>query len=271
MQRFAIVLSVGCVLLTGCHTTTMSKQAIKVQAEELEHGNVYHHDNHHHDHYHWGYHNHDAWGDIEVNKLCKIGQTQSPINIARVTDAKGETRLQEYYEAENFNVLNNGHTIVFNVVGNANSHITLNGTPYELLQFHYHVPSEHTVMNAHYPLELHFVHKNANDGLAVIGVLVGAGEFNAALNEVITNLPKRGTTTANLNNFNVAMLMPSEPSVYNYEGSLTTPPCTEKVEWLLKTTPIGADGNQLATLAKLYNGNNRPVQKQGTREVLLIK
>lgn len=262
MHKQLSLLALCAVVLTGCHTK-LSTQTIKNHAESLEHGNT---------HQHWDYHNHDHWGDIEVNKLCKIGETQSPINIARVTDAQGKIELKEYYEPQRFEVVNNGHTIVFNVVDNNKSHIVLNGTPYYLLQFHYHVPSEHTVMNAHYPLELHFVHKNTNDGLAVVGVLVNSGAFNSALNQVITNLPSYGnTTTIHLDGFNVANLMPDEPSVYNYEGSLTTPPCTERVEWLLKTTPIGADGNQLATLAKLYHGNNRPVQRQGNRQILLVQ
>lgn len=256
------VLTLAVALLTGCSTTGVSTQAIKAYAEELEHGNAHHH---------WDYHNHDTWGDIEVNKLCKIGQTQSPINVAKVTDNSGKRTLDEYYSPEDFAVLNNGHTIAFNVVGQVQSHIVLDGVRYDLLQFHYHVPSEHTVMNAQYPLELHFVHKNANDGLAVVGVLVNGGEYNPNLNKVLTNLPKYNKMDSKLLGFNVGSLMPSDKAVFNYEGSLTTPPCTEKVEWLLKNTPITADGTQLGTLAMLYNGNNRPVQPQGAREVSLIK
>lgn len=258
MSSKVLLLAFGVALLSGCATSPSSP--IKQQAHHLEHGG-------------WDYHNHDHWGDLEVNRLCAAGQAQSPINIAKVTEVvkQSEQGLKEFYAAEHFNVVNNGHTIAFNVDGNAKSYITLDGKRFELLQFHYHVPSEHTVMNSHYPLEIHFVHKAADNALAVIGVLVNGGNYNASLNQVITNLPRYGEQNSRLANFNVASLMPAKPDVYNYEGSLTTPPCTEEVQWLLKTTPISADGTQLSTLSHLYNGNNRPVQRQGNREVLLIK
>lgn len=253
IKALAIAVAVG--ILSGCASTPTGQ--IKQNAHHLEHG--------------WDYHNHDHWGDLEVNRLCAAGQAQSPINIAKVTEVADKTGLKEHYVAENFDVVNNGHTIAFNVDGKASSYITLDGKRFDLLQFHYHVPSEHTVMNSHYPLEIHFVHKAADNALAVIGVLVNGGDYNAHLNQIITNLPKYGETNSRLAHFNIASLMPGNPSVYNYEGSLTTPPCTEEVQWLLKTTPISADGVQLSTLSHLYNGNNRPVQPQGNREVLLIK
>lgn len=236
------------------------------------------HDNHHengakaHDHHHhWNYDNHDEWGDVEVNKLCKIGQSQSPINIHQVTRSKTDQfDLKPNYQSQDFSVKNNGHTIVFNAKDTKKSTLSVNGVNYELLQFHYHVPSEHTVMNAHYPLELHFVHKNDNNELAVVGVMVDRGKQNNDLAKILTNLPVLGAPDSTLGNFNVQSLIPSG-ATYAYDGSLTTPPCAERVQWLLKAEPIYASHNQLSVLSKLYDGNNRPVQPQGDRVITLVE
>lgn len=235
------------------------------------HANYHEHGTKTHDPHHWDYEHHEHWGDLEVNKLCKTGQTQSPINIHQVTrPLNNEFDLQATYKAQDFNIKNNGHTIVFDAKDTKKSTLSINGVSYELLQFHYHVPSEHTVMNAHYPLELHFVHRNADNGLAVVGVLVNWGEENSDLAKVLNNLPVLGAPDSILSNFNVQSLMPAG-ATYAYEGSLTTPPCDEKVQWLLKAEPISASYNQLSILSKLYNGNNRPVQKQGNRVVTLVE
>lgn len=222
--------------------------------------------------YGWSYAHPEHWGDQEVNRLCRTGKAQSPINVSNVTlPREAKLDLLERYKSQDFKVSNNGHTIVFDVVGETDSHVLINGVRYDLLQFHYHVPSEHTVMNAHYPLEIHFVHRNEEHGLAVVGLLVNAGKYNADLERILTNLPSDEKTHHTLENFNIGWLMPRDTTAYAYDGSLTTPPCGEGVQWILKATPATADSQQLTTLAALYNGNNRPVQPQNDRPVTLIK
>lgn len=224
-----------------------------------------------HDH-HWDYEHPEKWGDIEVNKLCSAGKTQSPIDINKVVKPASEKtaiKIDEHYKAQDFKISNNGHSIVFDVEGKADSHILVNGNRYDLLQFHYHIPSEHTVMNTYYPLEIHFVHKNADDKLAVVGLLVGSGNHNANLQKLLIDLPKDEKSHTKLTGFDIGALMPSDTTAYTYDGSLTTPPCSEQVQWILKSVPVSADGKQLATLSKLYSGNNRPVQPQGSRQVTI--
>lgn len=250
-------------LLAGCQT-------LPAPTVQDEHAHSHEH------HAHWGYQSPDIlpanWGDEEVNKLCKIGQSQSPINITKVQKpTTGKFELVPNYQIQDFTITNNGHTIVYTAKNPATSKLTLNGKEYQLLQFHYHIPSEHTVMNASYPLEIHFVHKNAENQLAVIGVLVNKGKKNADLQKILMNLPTSTATQSSLNQFNVASIMPKESNIYAYDGSLTTPPCSEQVQWLLNATPITADEMQIAQLAKLYTGNNRPVQSQGSRPVYLIE
>lgn len=267
--------------LSGCTTTqTISQQSSEQQATKVVHTDSHanHHEHghaEHHEYAHWGYTDGsitpEHWGDIEVNKLCKIGKSQSPINIQKTTTTTDKFNLNANYQAQNFTVKNNGHTIVFNAKNPSQSKLNINGTTYELLQFHYHVPSEHTVMNAFYPLELHFVHKNSDNGLAVVGVLVDKGEQNNELAKILTNLPADDKKDGELTGFNVNTLMPKNSPTYAYEGSLTTPPCDEQVQWLLKANPIHASTAQLQVLSALYDGNNRPVQPQGNRTVHLVK
>lgn len=225
-----------------------------------------------HDHHHaWDYYHPEKWGDLEVNKLCNAGKEQSPINVAEVTKpAEHKFNLKPNYQPQNFTIQNNGHTIVFNADKPEAATLDINGTQYKLLQFHYHIPSEHTVMNASYPLEIHFVHQNADGKLAVVGVLVNVGAYHKSLNQIITNLPKENKDGA-LTNFNINELMPENSATYAYNGSLTTPPCGEQVQWLLKAKPIYASTDQLQILAKLYNGNNRPVQPQNERTIYLVE
>lgn len=261
--------------LTGCILTVLAGCAATHNKIEHKPNHAQMHTHHHEHgdaHHHWDYTNHDAWGDAEVNRLCKAGQAQSPININTVTVANNQKfELVDHYTAQDFIIKNNGHTIVFDAK-NPNQHsLTINGTPYSLLQFHYHLPSEHMVMNNHYPLEIHFVHKNENNGLAVVGVLVDKGQTNPHLTKVLTNLPSLGSDNYNLNDFNVKDLMPKNSKTYAYEGSLTTPPCDEHVQWLLKAEPIQASVQQLQILSALYDGNNRPVQKQGDRTVYVVE
>lgn len=258
MKKFALSALALSLVLTGCATT----QKVAKDAS---------HDDHHHS---WNYEHPEKWGDEEVNKLCSAGHEQSPIDIRQATKPQPNSdkaiKLVENYQAQNFTVKNNGHTIVFDVADQSKSSVSVNGVKYDLLQFHYHIPSEHTVMNTHYPLEIHFVHKNDEGNLAVVGVLFNVGKHNDSLQQIITGLPNKGKD-GTLKDFDIGSLMPQDSHAYAYDGSLTTPPCSEKVQWLLKSDAVDASGDQLSTLAELYDKNNRPVQPTGNREVLLIK
>lgn len=222
----------------------------------------------------WSYDRPELWGDLEANQLCRIGKEQSPINITRIANPMGDTgklSLIDSYKPQDFLVRNNGHTMVFEVAGQRNSKLYINGVPYSLIQFHYHTPSEHTVMSAHYPMEIQLVHQNAQGYLAVVGVLVNMGKHNANIDRVISGLPPQLATNGVLRDFDIDALLPKDGSVYAYNGSLAEPPCTEGVQWFVKTTPIHADSKQLSTLTKLHGDNARAIQPQSEREVWLIK
>ncbi len=262
--RNALLLSLACssVALTACETTQTSQTPAKshstVKADT-------------HKKAHWGYGEHGSvapseWGDMQGNAVCKTGKEQSPINVTEATKSIMPLNFKQGFQAEDFTVKNNGHTVVFNATNPSKNKISVYGKTFELLQFHFHAPSEHTIMNHHYPLEIHFVHKSKDGQLAVVGVLYKAGPDNAQLAKVADKLVKKGQK-ATLANFNVSSIMPKNKQTLAYNGSLTTPPCSEKVQWLLQKTPVTASKGELTKFINSYKGNNRPVQAINGRTV----
>lgn len=170
-----------------------------------------------------------------------------------------------YYQPSEVNILNNGHTVQVNY--DAGSYIELDGVRYDVAQFHYHAPSEHAVDGKLFAAELHIVHKNADGGLAVVGILLDEGAANEAYQPFIENLPEEKSDAKNTGSIiNAADLLPAVQTTFRYSGSLTTPPCTEGVSWLLMTTPVEISFEQIEALASLFEeGNNRPVQPLNDR------
>jgi carbonic anhydrase len=137
------------------------------------------------------------------------------------------------------------------------------------VQCHFHRPSEHKIDGKSFPMEAHFVHANAAGSLAVVGVLMTTGKANRVFNKVVSTMPdKEGPAVKADAGIDPNGLLPARRSYYRYEGSLTTPPCSETVDWLLLTDPIQVAETDVATFAKLYPLNARPVQKPDRRFVL---
>jgi len=195
-----------------------------------------------------------------VNECGSIVR-QSPINITGAVDDANLSDLNIAYTNSTTDIINNGHTIQFNYNG-PSSTFTFKGEQYSLLQFHFHAKSEHTVGGYHYPLEAHLVHKNTSGGLAVIGVFFETGAENDFLAEFTGHLPTHEDetyTNANLI-FNASNLVDIDSGYYNYNGSLTTPPCSEIVEWIVLESPIEASSAQLDAFSTILHGNYRPIQ-----------
>jgi carbonic anhydrase len=222
---------------------------------------------------HWSYEGESGpehWGDLSPEyAACSQGVEQSPIDIPASAPVN-PARIAFSYQPSAVNIFNNGHTV--QVAYDPGSSITLDGTTYNLVQFHFHAASEHTLVGAHDPLEIHLVHRSAEGGLAVVGVLLKAGAENAAYAPVLQNLPTQvsdqpapvagATVDANL-------LLPAQRSYWRYDGSLTTPPCSEGVKWLVMNTPIELSEAQIAAFTSLYNHNARPVQPLNSRTFLV--
>jgi carbonic anhydrase len=163
---------------------------------------------------------------------------------------------------------NNGHTIQINY--SEGDTLAIGGKAYQLVQYHFHAPSEHTIDGRHFPMEMHMVHKAADGQLAVIGVLIDEGRHNTAFDPVWGSLPKEKGVETHLTavSVDVDQLLPKARTTYRYEGSLTTPPCSEGVAWLVMTTPISLSVEQIGQFTAIVKANNRPVQPLNGRTVV---
>ncbi len=221
---------------------------------------------------HWGYSGDDGpayWGELSPEYfLCAEGFAQSPIDI-REASAVDLIELEFHYRQTLNNIVNNGHTIQVDIA--AGSHIVYNGIRYDLLQFHFHSPSEHTIGGEAAPMEIHFVHRDSNSGaLAVVGVMLTEGEAdNEAYASIFEAMPaEAGEPQALPAPLALDALLPQTRAYYTYNGSLTTPPCSEIARWLLLDSPVELSAGQIAAFKSIYDGNARPVQPLGKRDLL---
>jgi carbonic anhydrase len=177
--------------------------------------------------------------------------------------------LSVSYRPSAVNIFNNGHTVQVNY--DQGSSIVVDGTTYNLVQFHFHTASEHAIAGAHMPMEIHFVHRNAEGGLAVVGVLLKGGAENAAYAPVLQNLPAQESQPAPVAGATVdaAALLPAQRSYWRYNGSLTTPPCSEGVKWLVMSTPVELSDAQIAAFTAIFKNDERPVQPFNARTFLV--
>jgi carbonic anhydrase len=220
---------------------------------------------------HWGYEGAagpEKWGDLDAaSKACSVGGQQSPIDVGNTIKAQLPPLNIKWGKTAD-TIVNNGHTIQLNFA--PGSTLTVGKEVYTLLQVHFHRPSEHLIGGKNFPMEAHFVHRNAAGGLAVVGVLMATGKPNAAFAKVVSTMPeKEGPAVKADAGFDPNAMLPAKRSYYHYAGSLTTPPCSEIVEWLLLTTPITVSEADIAKFAKLYPMNARPPQKNNRRDILL--
>lgn len=223
---------------------------------------------------HWSYEGPAGpahWGDLEEKfAACKSGMSQSPIDLKDTTAAALENLKTDYKESA-LTLLNNGHTIQVNYA--AGSTLTVDGKTFQLAQFHFHGPSEHLIGGKPAPIEVHLVHKNDKGELAVVGVMIKEGKENKLLASIIKNMPKEKNKEKAVAgaNINAAELIPASPAYFHYSGSLTTPPCSEGVNWSVMKTPIEASKDQIAKLSKAMGMNARPVQPVNKRAVMETK
>jgi len=224
--------------------------------------------------YHWGYAGETGpsrWGEISADfALCADGSAQSPIDISDATELVALVDIEFNYSDTSTHVFNNEHTIQVDV--DEGSSIIYNGIRYNLLQFHFHHPSEHTLNGVAAAMEIHFVHQDPNSGtLAVVGILLNEGERdNEAYAAVFNHLPtEAGKSETARNSLSLAALLPERRTFFTYQGSLTTPPCSEIVRWLLLDSAIALSAAQIEAFASIYPGNARPTQPLGRRDLLL--
>ena len=221
---------------------------------------------------HWGYSGHEGpehWGELSKKySVCSSGKNQSPIDIANTIEANLEI-IQFDYTSSALDIINNGHAIQINYA--AGSQITLEGNTYKLLQYHFHTPSENTIQGKFYPMEAHFVHADDAGNLAAIGVMFNEGKENSQIAKIWKHMPASlgKTYTDSSTKINGIDLMPADKEYYRFNGSITTPPCSEGVKWMVMKDALEVSDVQVKKFKKTMHGDtNRPVQPTNSRAVL---
>lgn len=216
------------------------------------------------------------WGDLPGNQPCSIGKRQSPVALATSGPGSATAATEPHeafaYKPSKISLVNNGHTV--QETYEAGSSISEGAVKYSLAQFHFHAPSEHTLDGKSFPLEIHFVHTDAAGKPAlVVGVFVREGARNAALDAAFANLPKAaGQKSEPAGAVDASALLPADSSHFAYDGSLTTPPCSEGIRWRVMRQPIEMSAAQIDAFRKLphLSHTNRPIQPGNGRTVGLV-
>jgi len=216
---------------------------------------------------HWGYGGEggpENWGSLKSdNRLCSFGQRQSPIDIRDGIKVELEP-IQFDYRATQFRVIDNGHTVQVNLEpGNS---IVIGGRRYDLLQFHFHRPSEERINSRQFDMVAHLVHKDVQGRLAVVAVLMEQGPSHPMVQLVWNSLPlEKNTEQYAPVMLDMTRMLPERREYYTYMGSLTTPPCSEGVLWLVMKQPASMSPEQIGIFSRLYPMNARPIQSTAGR------
>jgi carbonic anhydrase len=219
----------------------------------------------------WGYDAPEKWGDLAPDwATCKTGQKQTPIDLASKSELGKDLKpLAFTYAPVPLQIFNNGHTV--QVKNTAAASVMAGGQKWDLVQFHFHAPSEHTVDGKAFDAELHLVHKNAAGELAVVGVLLNKGKESKALAPFFDNAPKDVSSepkAIDKASVDLKGALPGKTAYYTYSGSLTIPPCTEGITWFIFTQPMTISDAQIGKLKDTMGPNSaRPIQPLNGRTV----
>jgi carbonic anhydrase len=271
IHYFVLALLIGFLTSCGQQQKTSTENAV-AKAVPQEKGELPH----------WGYKGKkgpETWGSLgAVYATCGTGTHQSPINIDEM-EAKGSLGLELNYKTtalhiahnEHVNeIINNGHTIQVTV--DEGSTLNYGGKSYHLVQFHFHTPSEHTVNGKNLPMEMHLVHQSDDKSLAVVSVLFEEGDTpNENIDKLIAHLPDAPGDELKFDDktLDITAHIPEHEAVYHYIGSLTTPPCSEDVEWFVLGNRVKVTPEQVKAFSSRIGKNNRPVQPLNDRSVTM--
>jgi len=220
---------------------------------------------------HWSYAGEtgpEHWGSEDpAFATCGTGKHQSPINIEKA-QGKDLPALKFDYKDTPLKVTDTGHSFQVNADSGSGG-LTVGDDHYDFVQMHFHEPSEERVHGKQFPMVVHIVHKNAKGELAVVAVLIRAGKANKFLRPIFDNFPAQGTAETNVadKTINVGGLLPEHHGYYTFDGSLTTPPCSENVRWFVLKTTVEASEAQLKQFGARYAHNNRPTQPLNGRVI----
>ncbi|WP_280344004.1 carbonic anhydrase [Nocardia neocaledoniensis] len=222
---------------------------------------------------HWDYDHEgpDHWADLDKQyATCRNGHAQSPVDLPGATETHPTDHIEiDYRPIPTAALTNNGHAVQADIPAGSGNRIIVDGTPFSLRQYHFHLPSEHTVDGAEAAMELHLVHADQVGRLAVLAVLLRAQSAPAPLSTVLTAAPDRVGATRTLSNIDPNTFLPDNRTQFRYEGSLTTPPCTEGVAWIVLRDPSPVTITEVDRYRSLFPHSNRPTQPRYDRPIIL--
>ena len=209
------------------------------------------------------------WGALSPDyELCSKGESQSPIDLSGAVMADLNEIKVKYFTTRTLYILNDGHTVKIDYSGFGE--LGYGDTKYKTTHFHFHIPSEHNIDGAHYPMEMQFEHRSRDGRLAILSIFIVEGGHNKAFDVLWRQLPTEvGNERVRMVYFSAANFLPADKTYYTYAGSLAVPPCSENVRWLVLKTPIEMSAEQMRVFKALVGKNNRPVQKLHGRTVFL--
>ncbi len=224
---------------------------------------------------HWGYTGHEGaenWGDLSPEySMCKLGKAQTPINIEKkVLASTNDLQMINFnYTTASTEVVNNGHTIQVSIEDG--SSIEIDGIKFTLKQFHFHTPSENQIEGKNFPLEAHLVHVSKDGALAVVAIMFENGVENPFIKKVWEMMPHEADKKAPLvlSAKDINAFLPQIREYYRFDGSLTTPPCSEGVRWFVLKNYATISAAQVEEfLHTVHHENNRPIQPINARKVM---
>lgn len=222
-------------------------------------------------HAHWSYTGAESpehWGELAAEyAACHNGANQSPVDLNVAAPIAGNS-IRYRYTAETYKLENNGHTLQASATGKP-QYARIGDKTFTFKQIHFHTPSEHTFKGKHFPMEAHLVHQTAQGELAVLGIIFQEGKDNPALAPFIAQKLQTGQSKHLGKPLDISPLLPKNQAHFRLNGSLTTPPCSEGVNWVVFETPAEAGKGQIRAIQQIIgHTNNRPVQPLNARIVI---
>ena len=256
------IIIISALFLSGCTEAPQTEELDETHSDTIDESTHSEEVSEHH----WGYEGEegpDHWADLGYPDCS--GVEQAPIDIPAGTSVHSAD-ISFNYNSTALNIVNNGHSI--KVEYDEGSSIEVENMTYRLLQFHFHSFSENTIMGEHSDMEMHLVHQSDTDEYAVVSVMINSGSENSAYAPIWEHMPAEEGEVETISGVNVNAddLLPVTKTYYRFDGSFTTPPCTEGVKWFLMNTSVELSTEQIDAFKKIYSNNYRPVQALNDRE-----